>query len=55
MTGRPKIDRELEWAERTLAEMEKGLLACYEIVEMGRKKVEAQRKKVAALKERKPD
>lgn len=48
--GRPRINRELESAERRLAEMEGGLLACYELADMGRKKVEAQRKKVKALR-----
>ena len=50
MKGRPKINRELEEAERRLIIMERGLLAAYELAEIGRKRVEIQRAKVAAIK-----
>ncbi len=50
--GRPKIDRDLQEAERVLAIKERGLLACYELAEMGRKIVEKHRVKVAALRDR---
>ncbi len=38
-------------AERRLIVMERGLLACYELAEQGRKKVKAQRKKVKELRD----
>ena len=48
--GRPKIDRDLQEAERVLAIKERGLLACYDLTEMGRKIVEKHRAKVAVLR-----
>ncbi len=45
-----KISKELREAMRKLIIMERGLLACYELAEMGRKKVEAQREKVKELR-----
>ena len=49
--GRPKINRELQKAERILVIKERGLLACYELAEMGRKIVEEHRAKVKALRD----
>ena len=51
MKNRPKINQELREAMRKLIIMERGLLSCYELAEMGRKKVEAQREKVRELRD----
>lgn len=36
--GRPPIDRELVAAQKRLADVNSGLLACYETIEIGKRK-----------------
>lgn len=50
LRGRPKINRELEAAERRLREIKDGVLATYEWLEMGRNKLTRQEAKVAAIR-----
>ncbi len=54
--GNPKLvlkemRLEIKKEEKRLIEMERGLLGGYELLEIGRKKVEEQRRKVAQLKD----
>lgn len=49
--GRPKINRELVAAERRLAEINAGLLACYETIAVGNQKKAALERRIAELHE----
>lgn len=48
--GRPKINRELETAEKRLAEINAGLVACYETIAIGTQKKTALESKIANLR-----
>lgn len=48
MTGRPKIDRELEGMRKRLAKIDAGLLACYETIAIGQQKKAAIEAAIAA-------
>lgn len=50
MTGRPKINRELQAAERRLAELNAGIIAAYDTVEEGKRKKAIIEKRIAELK-----